>query len=549
MAEPTDESFIEKTEVLYNPDEIVRRTVEQCNTLKFTMDSCTDVNGPSMLVIPNHPVTNACIDMKNRGVKMRFITEITKDNIKYCRQLMKIAEIRHLDEVKGNFGIGDKRVYHAGATSSESGPPSELIVSTVKAIVDQQQYFFEMLWYRAIPAEQRIKEIEEGIEPTKTEIIQDTTVSISRAYDIIKSAKEQVLVIWATSRTFIIGMNASIDKIYSDAIRNGATVKLLIPYGDRVETIVKDLKKLVPEIDIKIADKSLETKITILIVDKRKVMTWELRDDKIENPFEAGGLATYSNNKSIASSYATIFETFWKQTELHEQLQNFNKMQNDFVNIAAHELRTPIQPIIGLSGLLTNSQHIEQKEREMLNIIIRNAKRLQQLTEDILDITRIESKSLQLKREQFNLSEILRNAISDFQNQLSKEHKDTNLDLEFIEPKNDILVEADKGRINQIVSNLLSNAIKFTDHGNVSIMAICNEHKAIVSIKDTGPGIDPVILPRLFTKFATKSTTGTGLGLYISKNIIEAHSGRIWAENNTDAKGATFYFSLPLYGL
>jgi signal transduction histidine kinase len=539
----------EKTEVLYNPDEIVRRTVEQCNTLKFTMDSCTDVNGPSMLVIPNHPVTNACIDMKNRGVKMRFITEITKDNIKYCRQLMKIAEIRHLDEVKGNFGIGDKRVYHAGATSSESGPPSELIVSTVKAIVDQQQYFFEMLWYRAIPAEQRIKEIEEGIEPTKTEIIQDTTVSISRAYDIIKSAKEQVLVIWATSRTFIIGMNASIDKIYSDAIRNGATVKLLIPYGDRVETIVKDLKKLVPEIDIKIADKSLETKITILIVDKRKVMTWELRDDKIENPFEAGGLATYSNNKSIASSYATIFETFWKQTELHEQLQNFNKMQNDFVNIAAHELRTPIQPIIGLSGLLTNSQHIEQKEREMLNIIIRNAKRLQQLTEDILDITRIESKSLQLKKEQFNLSEILRNAISDFQNQLSKEHKDTNLDLEFIEPKNDILVEADKGRINQIVSNLLSNAIKFTDHGNVSIMAICNEHKAIVSIKDTGPGIDPVILPRLFTKFATKSTTGTGLGLYISKNIIEAHSGRIWAENNTDAKGATFYFSLPLYGL
>jgi signal transduction histidine kinase len=224
-------------------------------------------------------------------------------------------------------------------------------------------------------------------------------------------------------------------------------------------------------------------------------------------------------------------------------------MQNDFVNIAAHELRTPIQPIIGLSDLLTRSNYPKEKEREMLDVIARNAKRLQRLTEDILDITRIESKSLQLKKEQFNLNEMLRNVISDFQNQLSKEYRDTNLSLDFVEPKNDILVDADKSRISQIVSNLLNNAIKFTDHGNVSIMAIRNEHKAIVSIKDTGPGIDPEILPRLFTKFATKSNTGTGLGLYISKNIIEAHSGRIWAENNTDAKGSTFYFSIPLYAL
>jgi hypothetical protein len=266
---------------------------------------------------------------------------------------MKIAEIRHLDKVKGNFGVGDKRVYHAGATSSKSATPSELIVSTVKTIVDQQQYFFDMLWYRAIPAEQRIMEIEEGIEPTKTEIIQDTKVSISRAYDIIKSAKEQILVIWATSKTFVIGMNAGVHKLYSDAINNGAIVKLLIPYGNELETKIKDLKMLVPQVNIKVADKSLETKITILIVDRREVMTWELRDDKIENPYEAGGLATYSNNKSIASSYATIFETFWKQTQLYEQSQNFNRMQNDFVNIAAHELRTQIQPIIDLTEVST----------------------------------------------------------------------------------------------------------------------------------------------------------------------------------------------------
>ncbi|NAL78938.1 sensor histidine kinase, partial [Nitrososphaera sp. AFS] len=358
-----------------------------------------------------------------------------------------------------------------------------------------------------------------------------------------------VLMIWATSNTFAIGMNAGVDKLYSDAIHNGAVVKLLIPYGSEMETIIKDLKMSIPRVNVRIADKSLETKLTILIVDGREVMTWELRDDKLKNPYEAGGLATYSNNKSIASSYATIFETFWKQTELYEQSQNFNKMQKDFVNIAAHELRTPIQPIIGLSGLLTHSKHFEEKEQEMLDIIIRNARRLLTLTEDILDVTRIDSKSLYLKKERFNLSEILRNVVSDFQNQLSKEHKNTKLSLEYIGPENDILVDADKSRISQIVSNLLSNAIKFTDQGKVSVVAIHDEHKAIVSIKDRGSGIDPEIIPRLFTKFATKSVTGTGLGLYISKNIIEAHSGRIWAENNKDesgeAKGATFSFSLP----
>ena len=182
----------------------------------------------------------------------------------------------------------------------------------------------------------------------------------------------------------------------------------------------------------------------------------------------------------------------------------------------------------------------------MLYIITRNAKRLLRLTEDSLDVARIESKSLQLKKERFNLSEILRNAISDFQNQLSKEYRSNNPRLEFVEPKTHILVDADKSRINQIVSNLLSNAIKFTDHGKVSVMSIINEHEAIVSIRDTGSGIDPAISPRLFTKFATKSITGTGLGLYISKSIIEAHGGRIWAENNKDdSGGGTFSFSLP----
>jgi signal transduction histidine kinase len=177
-------------------------------------------------------------------------------------------------------------------------------------------------------------------------------VSTAHAIDIKKSAKKEVMVIWATSKTFVIGMNSGLAELYTYAIRNGAKVRLLIPHGQNIEHTTNNLKDSVPQLDIRIADKNLETKITILIVDRAELMTWELRDDNIEDPYQAGGLATYSNNKSIASSYANIFQAFWKQTELYEQSQTYNKMHKEFINIAAHELRTPVQPIIGLSQIL-----------------------------------------------------------------------------------------------------------------------------------------------------------------------------------------------------
>jgi signal transduction histidine kinase len=236
----------------------------------------------------------------------------------------------------------------------------------------------------------------------------------------------------------------------------------------------------------------------------------------------------------------------------HQQLKTHDKMQKDFINIAAHELRNPIQPILSLSDIvLSNTKDTEQAK--LLEVINRNAKRLQQLTEDILDVAKIESQSLHLRKERFILIEIVNSAIADSRNQINKEYKD-NIRLELIF-REDIFVEADRNRIYQVILNLLNNAIKFTmQEGVIIITATAAEKKkdshddvVVVSIKDNGQGIDPEILPRLFTKFATKSDAGgTGLGLFICKSIVEAHGGRIWAENNTNEKGATFYFSLPL---
>jgi signal transduction histidine kinase len=243
-----------------------------------------------------------------------------------------------------------------------------------------------------------------------------------------------------------------------------------------------------------------------------------------------------------------VFESLWTQADLYQKLKESEEVKDDFLHIAAHELRTPIQPILGLTQIL-RSKIKDSQQQQLLDTILRNAKRLQRLTEDILDISKIESKSLDLKKELFNLNEMILNAIADSNNQVAKECKD-NLKLEFIDPKEGIFIEADKGRINQVISNLLSNAIRFTNEGSISITParVPNNNEVVVSISDTGPGIDSEILPILFTKFATKSTAGTGLGLFISKSIIEAHGGKIWGENNyPEGKGATFGFSLPLH--
>jgi signal transduction histidine kinase len=236
----------------------------------------------------------------------------------------------------------------------------------------------------------------------------------------------------------------------------------------------------------------------------------------------------------------------------NEQLRNQEKTQKEFINIAAHELRTPVQPILSLSEVLRSKEEDEEK-RTMIEIISRNARRLQRLTQDILDVTRIESQLLRLNKEKFNLNVLIFSIIEEYKKEI-RDNNNSNIKLLFnpIEEDNNIIVDADRYRITQIISNLLDNAIKFTKEGqggtvSVNIKKKENDSLAIVDIKDTGSGIDPEIMPRLFTKFASKSFKGTGLGLFISKSIIEAHGGKIWAENNIDGKGATFSFSLPLF--
>lgn len=225
----------------------------------------------------------------------------------------------------------------------------------------------------------------------------------------------------------------------------------------------------------------------------------------------------------------------------NEQLKIHDKMQKEFINIASHEMRTPTQAILGFAELLEQHPH---NRNEIVQAIQRNANRLHRLTNDILDVTRIESNTLRLNKEEFNLNDVIINCLNDVT--IAKNRNNERRVKLLYEPK-DIIVEGDKPRVSQVISNLLSNAIKFTKEGNISIISNKDDCNVTIRVKDTGRGVDSNIFPRLFNKFVTKSDTGTGLGLFISKSIVEAHGGKMWAENNSDGKGATFSFSLPIH--
>ena len=458
-----------------------------------------------------------------------------------------------------------------------------LLISNEPAYVSHYNSVFEELWKDGVDATERIRDIEAGVDLEDIEVIPSSARAQEKYLNIVRSAQGEILWIFPTPNALIRQGNIGAIPLAKQAVKEkNIRVRILTPASSLIEQKVQDLKEYcypADLIDIRYIVQMSETKATILVVDRKISLVMELQDDTKSTFHEAIGLSTYSNSKAGVLSYVAIFENLWKQSELYEQLVKAHEqlkeaheqvkihdiMQKEFINVASHELRTPTQAILSYSELL--QKHPERKD-EMIQAMSRNAIRLQRLTEDILDVTKIESRSLNLKKEQFNLNEVISNAIEDVMTKKafltsSSSIKTKNSAIKLLNNQSqDVYVYADKGRISQVVSNLLDNAVKFTKaaEGNITIMVKKegreevqnnnnNQQQVIVSIKDTGTGIDSEILPRLFTKFATKSQTGgTGLGLFICKGIIEAHGGRIWANNNNPGGrgGAVFAFSLPL---
>jgi two-component system, OmpR family, sensor histidine kinase VicK len=468
-----------------------------------------------------------------------------------------------------------------------------------KQFLGNEQFISDPFWDRVIPREDEIDEIREQEERQQQHVrkrghehsefvktIEDPKEIQELSNKLLKSAKEDIEVTISNADVFrqlqeqIPGRGFHLQSLKEIAAANTTIdIKVLTPPGEEIKTVLSKLNddpllniqnRYIDEVS------SLHRKVILLVVDRKFSLAIKFKGggeeyDKAESESRTASKenilekaiesATYSTNKSTVLSYVTIFESLWKELELNEQitnifeqLKNQDSMRREFLTTAAHELRAPIQPVLGLAQVLLSKKNVDTKEQEeLLTIIIRNARRLKALTENILDLTRIESQSLKLHKETFNLDNMIGDLITDTKSQPTNEKKKVNIlyDNHGQRKEEDavnLFVEADRARLIQVISNLLNNAIKFSKTGTVlvNLEKKVNSKEVIVCINDDGPGIDSTILTKLFEKYATKSDKGIGLGLFISKTIIEAHNGRIWAENNPEGRGAAFSFSLPI---
>ncbi len=358
------------------------------------------------------------------------------------------------------------------------------------------------------PAEQKIKEIEEGIDYGNTEVIKIPIRTKDLFINLVKNAKKEILLLLPTTNAFLREERIGLIHSLNDASKErSVNVRILTPINEIITKILQDLKIddkknfSVEPFEFTSGEINVNT-VTILVVDRKESLVIEKKDDSKMDILDAIGLATYSTSKPTVVSYINIFESLSKQVNLYNQLKVHGKMQEEFINIASHELRTPTQAILAYSDLL---QHHPEKRDEMIQAIKRNATRLQRLTEDILDATKIESNTLHLHKEIFDLTDLLSITIDDYKNKIEKnDNGEGKIRLIYTNiNKEPLFVEADYQRIVQVLSNILNNAVKFAKEdkvggggggGNVYITAEKKKtgdgQQVTVRIKDTGQGID-----------------------------------------------------------
>lgn len=467
----------------------------------------------------------ALVGAVNRGAKIRFLTEITHDNIELANELSKIAEVRHFDNIKGGSAISEK-AFLATTLLVKEKPVPQLIYSGARELVENQRYVFEMLWYMAMPALQRISEIQEGREREFMELITDHVKASKTFAEMVRSAEKKVSLLLPHSTSFAKSKASGVIQVLADkAAIKRAQVRIIAPLSD---SDLEFLSSISPRLK---AVSGHESSMSLLIVDDKKcIVVEESRGNE-----HSGGFILYTNSPPAVRSFLTLFDIQWRELVLVDTLLSTGKQRDEFISVAAHELRNPITPIM----LFIDELREEMGERPEIAGIVRNTRRLQRLIQDILDVAKVDNKNLLLKEVNFDMNVLLKEACVDAQNQV----RQRNVKVTF-EPTGRLMVNADQIRISQVVYNVLDNALKFTEKGEIKVAAKKSGKGVEVSVHDEGTGISRKVIPRLFQKFVTGSETGTGIGLYLSKAIMDAHGGRIWAENNRD-KGATFYFFIP----
>ena len=390
---------VEVTRVFYGVESVVNVVLQFLTQANNKIDACIDQTRPS-LIIDIDILKQAFVVVKKRGIKLRYITEITKDNLSYCKQLLTMVdELRHLDGIKGNLYVSESE-YLAPATFHEKGKPaSQIIYSNVKEIVEHQKYVFDTLWAGAVPAEQKIEQIEEGtVDHEYLQVIKSQNKASRIFTELVKSIEKEALIFLPSDKVMVrIDKLGIVNYLIRASLEKKVTIKIICPLSEDNKEILNRINKEAPSIQVLNGEGN--SLFGMCIVDNEKLLRTEIRELNTDDFSRTIDFAIYSNRKLTVNSFKSIFDLLWNERILNDQLKVNDKTQKEFINIAAHELRTPAQAILGYAELammkVNNENAFDSKKRvSFMAAVYRNASRLQRLANDILDVTRIESGSL-----------------------------------------------------------------------------------------------------------------------------------------------------------
>jgi two-component system, OmpR family, sensor histidine kinase VicK len=556
---------------------------------------CTSIDG--LRINKNYlieSITNVLTHERINAHKLiRILVEITRDNLEIVKELLNLGiQIRHIKDMSSiDYTVTNSDLIIAVKRTEKNDPSNSILYSNDPSYLDHFTNVFEELWKSSKDPERVIKSLEEETELSFIETIDDPEESVRLIRTLISSAKYEILGILPNFNSFLrqveSGMmefmrnislskkNVNIKILIVEELDNELQQKILtifdkfngkIPGSSKSDEIPLEFQfEGIENFKMKILNSKLFTEIGFLIIDKNKSLIIESKNISSIDMIESIGLSSYSNSHRVSKSYASIFEALWNQSELYDKLKVQDRLQKEFINIAAHELRNPVQALLGYSDILMNTKGKIENYGNFIVTINQSTKRLARLIDKVLDVTQLENELLILNKENFNLEKLVIEIVREYNNNILLLNK-TRLEIKYDSPLNEYnntnseikrnfgYVFADRTRIIQVIVNILENAVEFTEKGTITLKLNENltTREILLTISDTGRGINPEILPNLFTKFVSKSQNGTGLGLYISKKIIEAHGGKIWAENcydrNNKIEGSKFILALPSKG-
>lgn len=567
-----------KTEVIENPIEIEKRLSDFIRN-STTICTCTSIGGIQMIqkyFLNLHKETmKNYLAGKYKGTK--WITTVNDEmEVQTLKKILNDSmEIRHIPNVSAltNFAFNDDFFVSSIDRMKDGNLMTSLIISNDPLYLNHYRSIFEEMWKSSQRIEDRFMDIKENISDSIS-LLYNPEEAVAFARKVFESAKQEILIILSSTNAALrLDQNKEFAMLNENS-KKGIKVKVIIPLKKAMDNEIREIVSKYPFIEFRFLPFTTFFLIGTAIIDRQKIISFEVKNDTKKSYFGAIRLCLFIESKSTALSFGTLFENLWKQTELYKQLQSIERLQNDFINIASHELRTPIQSIMGFAEILRRDQDLSN-HKEHIDAIRRNAIRIKELSNRLIEVTQIDNKLLKLKSETFDFKALILEVIKEQNRRRIDKFRSPSIDLKCIYRSDSkwhyltnspnqipILITGDRIRLSQVLTNLIDNAyqaISLAKDGQSRTVIIKIEkviHLAsttttpkrwlVISVVDSGIGIHPDLVPRLFAKFTTNSSNGLGLGLYFSKEIVRDHGGKIWAKNNKNGKGSTVSFKLPL---